>query len=227
MSLSKYESTQETTNFARVARIILGPCTDVLRAVLTKDITPPNLIKKVKTYIAHNKKPTINKEQEMRINKGNYFEFDITLLYFLFRNISSIKPHSKQWGNSPDPLDRSVSANIERIRGIRNDYVHRKHPSISKSDFDREWRNIYRIVKELGRPLGSSNDLQDAMTEIKTCSMDPEVEQSYIQKLKIVENLQEDVNILKGKTRLQRHINVHCYTYLMIFNYTFIVKSNI
>lgn len=57
--------------------------------------------------------------------------------------------------------------------------------------------------------------------------MDPEVEQSYIQKLKIVENLQEDVNMLKGKTRLQRHINVHCYTYLMIFNYTFIVKSNI
>lgn len=215
MSLSKYESTQETTNFARVARIISGPCTDVLRAVLTKDTTPPNLIKNVKTYIAHNKKPTISKQQEKLINQGNFFEFDITLLYFLFRNISSIKPHSKQWGNEPDPSDRSVSANIERIRSIRNDYVHKRHPSTSKSDFEREWKNIFRIVKELGRPLGSSTALQVAMTEIKMCSMDPEAEQSYIQKLRIVENLQEDVNILKGKTLLKRHINLHCYTYLI------------
>lgn len=215
MSLSKYVSTQETTNFARVERIILGPCTDVLRAVLTKDTTPPSLIKKVKTYIDLNKKPTISKQQEKLINQGNYFEFDITLLYLLFRNISSIKPHSKQWGNEPDPSDRSVSANIERIRSIRNDYFHKRHPSISKSDFEREWKNIFRIVKELGRPLGSSTDFLDAMTEIKMCSMDPEVEQSYIQKLGIVENLKEDVNILKGKTLLQRHINLHCYTYLI------------
>lgn len=56
MSLSKYESTQETTNFARVARIILGPCTDVLRAVLAKEITPLNLIKAFNACIAQNKK---------------------------------------------------------------------------------------------------------------------------------------------------------------------------
>lgn len=53
------------------------------------------------------------------------------------------------------------------------------------------------------------------MAEIKMCSMDPEAEQSYIQKLGIVENLQEDVNILRGKTLLKRHINLHCYTYLI------------
>lgn len=64
MSLSKYESTQETTNFARVARIILGPCTDVLRAVLAKEITPLNLIKAFNACIAQNKKMPLSQEQE-------------------------------------------------------------------------------------------------------------------------------------------------------------------
>lgn len=215
MSLSKYESTQETTNFARVARIILGPCTDVLRAVLAKEITPLNLIKHFNACISQNKKLSVSQEQEQLIYGGNYLEFDITLLYVLFRNVSSIPPHATKWGNNPNPSDRSVSANIERIRNKRNDYVHKSHPSISKSDFEREWKNIFRIVKELGRPLGSSTDFQVAMTAIKTCSMDPEAEQSYIQQLGIVENLQEDVNILKGKTLLKRDINLHCYTYLI------------
>lgn len=62
MSLSKYESTQETTNFARVARIILGPCTDVLRAVLAKEITPLNLIKHFNACISQNKK-TVRKSR--------------------------------------------------------------------------------------------------------------------------------------------------------------------
>lgn len=56
MFLSKYESTKETTNFARVARIILGPFTDVLRAVLAKEITPLNLIKHFNACISQNKK---------------------------------------------------------------------------------------------------------------------------------------------------------------------------
>lgn len=40
MASSKYASTRETTNLARVARIILGPCTDVPCAILKKEISP-------------------------------------------------------------------------------------------------------------------------------------------------------------------------------------------
>lgn len=212
MSISKYESTQKTTNFARIARIILGPCTDLLRAVLTKEITPPNLIKKFNAFIAQNKKLSINQQQEQLIYGGNYSEFDITLLYFLFRNISSIPPHAMQWGNNPNPLDSSVSANIERIRLKRNDYVHIKHPSISKSDFEKEWKHFFQIVKEIEFCIGHATDFQDAVIELKTCSMDPESEQSYIQKLRIVENLHDDLKILKGKNFF-RDVNLHSNTY--------------
>lgn len=122
MSLSKYGSTEGTTNFARLARIILGPCTDVLREVLMKNGTPSALSHNVKTFIANMpklKKSPITKEQEWIVYKEQYLDFDITLIYTLFRNISIFPPHAKQWGNIPNPKDRSVSANIERIRLLR------------------------------------------------------------------------------------------------------------
>lgn len=117
--------------------------------------------------------------------------------------MSSIPPHATQWGNNPNLSDRSVSANIERIRIKRNHYLHIKHPSISKSDFEQEWKQMFQIVKELENYLGPSTDFQDAMTAIEKCSMDPGVEQSYTQKLRIVENLQDLVNTLDGKNLLR------------------------
>lgn len=178
MSLSKCNCTKETINYARVAVIILGPCTDVLRNVLMKEITPPDLIKQINNYIAEKKKPQINQLTQKLIygHRGNYSEFDIPLLYFLFRNISSIPPHAKQWGNNPSQFDRSVSANIERIRLIRNDYVHVNHPSISKSDFEQEWKNIFQIVKDLEQFLGSSTDLQDKVKVMRSCFISSPVE---------------------------------------------------
>lgn len=123
MAQSKYRSTRETTNLARLSRIIMGPCTDVLRAILMKEIPPSTLSQNVKTYLAKlpkQKNSLITQEQELIINKGNYSDFDISLLYVLLRNISQIPPHTKKWGNSPSQCDRSVSASIERIRLIRN-----------------------------------------------------------------------------------------------------------
>lgn len=56
MSLSKYVSTRETANFARLAMIIFGPCTDVLRDVLMKEIQPADLSKQLKSFISNNPK---------------------------------------------------------------------------------------------------------------------------------------------------------------------------
>lgn len=178
MSLSKYNSPEETINYARLAVIILGPCTDVLRNVLIKEKTPADLIKQINNYIAEKKKPQINQPTQKLIysHRGNYSEFDIPLLYFLFRNISSIPPHANKWGNNPKQSDRSVSANIERIRLIRNNYVHVNHPSISKKDFEQEWKNIVQIVRELEQFLGSSTDLQDKVIDMKKCFMGSPVE---------------------------------------------------
>lgn len=193
MALSKYESTRESTNFARIARIILGPCTDVLRAVLRKELSPSALSQKLKTFIANRpKKIPINQSQQQLINSGTYSDFDITLLYFCLRNLCSIPAHKKKWGNDPSGMDRSPSANIERIRILRNDYGHATNYCLSDADFEQKWKNIFQIVKELEGYLGANTSFQDALTELKTCIMQPDVEQTFIMKL------QGDISHLKG-----------------------------
>lgn len=199
MALSKYDSTRETTNIARIARIILGPCTDVLRDVLRKEITPSVLPRKLQTFLSNlpkTKKPPISRDQERIVYGGDYSKFDITLLYFLLRNVCSIPEHGLKWGNKPSPTDRSVSANIERIRLTRNDYYgHATHFAISDQDFTKQWDNLFFIVKELEAYIGSSTVCQDSVKELKSCSMD----QSYIQISAVVKELQGEMKKHEGK----------------------------
>lgn len=192
MLLKKYDTTQETTNLARIARIIFGPVTDVLRTVLKNEISPSDLQKKVKVHIANKKKPSISPTQRHLIDGGDYSKFDISLLYLLLRNVCTIAEHVNKWGNDPNPGDRCRSANIERIRTIRNEYGHCSEFSISDSDFEKKWKNIFQIVKELEDGSGTSTEYQDAIRELKTYCMDKESDLIYIKKLI------NDVTGLKG-----------------------------
>lgn len=186
----------ETTNLARIARIILGPCTDVLRAVLKNQISPTDLKTKVQSYIASKRPPLISAHQKQLVDGEDYSKFDITLLYFLFRNICAITPHSKQWGNNPIVSDRSVSANIERIRLTRNEYYgHYSSYRIPKSDFEDKWKYLFQSVKELEQYIGTSKDYQEALRELKDCCMDVDFQDNFI------EHLRNDVTCLKGKRK--------------------------
>lgn len=174
MSNSKFTLTKENTNLARVAQMILGPCTNVLRNVLRKEISPADLVIKVRAYIANKNIPPINKGIEALVDGQDYTKFDVTLLYFLLRNICSIKPHSKKWGNVPFCGDKSVSANIERIRLIRNeDYSHYSETAISDTDFNKKYKDILDIVQELENDIGSTTKYQDEVKGLEKCPMDP------------------------------------------------------
>lgn len=224
MSLSKYVSTRETANFARLVMIILGPCTDVLRDVLRKQIKPDVLSKRVKQSIAKKKKLPITKQQEQLVYTCNYSKFDITLLYLLLRNVSGIRPHSTHWGNEPSPGDNSVSANIERIREIRNKYYgHANTCSLSDFDFEQKCKTIHQIVKKLEDYLGTSTIHQNELSNLKCCSLDPNVEKSYIEIVLKFDKLQEDVEFLETqnhglqgrvdvleKTSVPLHVKVKC-----------------
>lgn len=131
------------------------------------------------------------------------------MLYFLLRNICSIPEHRLKWGNKPCPTDRSVSANIERIRLIRNDYYgHASNFAIPDPDFINKWNDFFMIVKELEAYIGSSTDFQDAVTKLKSCSMDPEVEQNFIDRLLVVEKLQETVENLEQKIKVLENARI-------------------
>nr|XP_034330656.1 uncharacterized protein LOC105344498 isoform X23 [Crassostrea gigas]XP_034330657.1 uncharacterized protein LOC105344498 isoform X23 [Crassostrea gigas] len=202
MSLSKYKSNRGTTHFARIARAILGPCMDVLREVLAKEISPPDLEKKVKDYISQNRKPPISEKQKQLVYSKKYSDFDITLLYFLFRNICSISQHENKWGKDPKPTDKGVSANIERVRILRNEwYGHATDFFLSDSDFEQRWNHISQIVKDLESNLGTSTKYQDILILLKTCFMDPESIELYIDTL-----LTDITNLKEGFGELQTDV---------------------
>lgn len=102
-----------------------------------------------------------------------------------------IPEHGLKWGNKPNPTDRSVSANIDCISFIRNKYYgHLNHFAIPDQDFLKRWANLFFIVKELEAYIGSSTVYQDAVTDLKSCSMDPKIERDFLDKLLFVEELQ-------------------------------------
>lgn len=181
MSMVKYSFTRQTTNLARVARMVIGPCSEVLRAVLMKKISPPDL-KKFFANIPEKKKVRF-KPFLRAIDSEDYSNFDIILLYMLLRHLALLPPPGNGWGKEPDPSDRSVSANTERIRLIRNKYVAHCFDASSTFDFKKISKSIIQIIQELETHLGLCTDKQDDVLKLISCMMDSEIEQIYIEKI--------------------------------------------
>ncbi|XP_062589885.1 uncharacterized protein LOC134251480 [Saccostrea cucullata] len=190
MACSKYISTKETTHAARVSRLLLDPCTDLFRDILRDHVTEiqlPGILQTEKTTLT----PILNKAQRELLYPrtgnftGTYKEFDLSLLYILLRNVSGIKAHQNGWAKSPNPLDRSLSANIDRIRETRNTYCgHAVTVFLSESDFQNLWQELTIIIGELECSLpGGCTTYTDAANLIKTVTMDPEQEKMFLDKI--------------------------------------------
>lgn len=176
---SKYKSTKETTNLARAARMILGPCTNVLRRVLR------NIIDELED---------IPDDLQLSAEEG-----DISNLYDCFRNVlfEFIEPNIYLWGKHPKPSDTSLLANIERIRLARNDwYAHVEHYYILDSDYEKIWNDLFQAVKGIEDNLNIGTCNQIAIIEIKSCDMEHDSKITYI--VKLIEQIQKEISISTG-----------------------------
>lgn len=179
------------SNRFRVLRLVCKPCTDQFRDLL-RHYVPPNVItgklhqeKKKKKSFLH-KLPMAQLLMlcpQSGVYQGSYDEFDIPLIYKLLRNLSGMSPHSNGWGNEPDPNDRSVAANIERIRVLRNDTVH-KHVSLSDSEFQNCWSMTKQIVKNLDAHLSNNRKYENMVDNLQYQSLDPEETEFWRKTLK-------------------------------------------
>ena len=200
MASTSYAATEEMTNINRVARVLMGPCTDQLRDLLRFYIPPasfPSVIQRERSRLPRLIEP---KRKLILPNSGvysgNYDDMDISLLYILLRNVCGIQAHNRGWGNTPDSADRSVSANIERLRMFRNHFFH-STGDMCNTEFSQIWSEIKEAVVDLDKVLGNKNQkkYQEIVDFVQNDTLVPERYKHFRDQIK---NIMKEVNMLKS-----------------------------
>ncbi|XP_021350912.1 uncharacterized protein LOC110448793 [Mizuhopecten yessoensis] len=188
---TKYVSSKETTNFARISRLIVDICCDLLRSVLDAKLSFTQLdvfVQSQQSHLYQYLDPNQRRVLFPRVGKftGTSKDLDFTLLYKLFRHLLNIgiPPHNKGWGKIPDSFDTSLSANIDRLRVQRNEVVgHLPKASLSDTDFSERWIIIRQCVFEIEKDIMSPEKFVTDVDALLTMCMDPATERQYIEKL--------------------------------------------
>ena len=181
-------STKETTNYARLCRLLVDVGAQALRDRLDAIHAPANLHE----VLANNetvlqslrKRKVINATQWGKLfpvfrSKVSSRDFDITLLIVLLRNL--FKLHSPINGQDalPAATDLTLEAEIARIKYFRNSvYAHVEQASVDDVTFNAYWKDIRDTLVRLGGIRYSA-----AIDNLETECMDPESEDHYKQVL--------------------------------------------
>lgn len=149
-----FPSTTETTNYARLCRLLVDVGSDVLRETFDKKRPTGNLDTVLLTPSIHSalkslrKNKVINPSQwgklypAMKLSVSSE-DFDVTLLTVLLRNICSLVPPPTGWDALPPAADTTLVADIVRIKCYRNTvYGHANQASVDDAKFNQYWQDI-------------------------------------------------------------------------------------
>ncbi|KAL3888581.1 hypothetical protein ACJMK2_000946, partial [Sinanodonta woodiana] len=163
--------TREHMNQARLCVAIVTVCGNAMREILSNQVPAPHtdiqqaiLANKVK-LTSRQGRPLLNSDQIRLVfpdpqgkTTGKVDQFDISLLYTLIRNISTVPAPVTGWGYEPQdqPRDTSLGASVERIRSYRNHIIgHSMDGKISQQDFDHYWNKIDAVLDDIELKLGA------------------------------------------------------------------------
>ena len=179
-------SIKETTNYARLCRLLVDIGTQALRGVFDGFHPPANL----HAVLAANKAILQSLRGRKIINPmqwGKLFpaiptsvssrDFDTTLLMVLLRNLCGLTPPLTGWDALPAVTDLSREADIARVKYYRNTvYGQAENASVDDIKFNDYWRDIRDTLVRLGgvRYVAAIDDLRNEC-------MDPEVEDLYME----------------------------------------------
>ena len=184
MAAPTFSSTKETTNYARLCRLMVDVGTQALRDTLDAIHPPANL----PTVLAGNKTTL----QTLRIKKvinaaqwGKLFpaistlvssvHFDISLLMVLLRNLCSLPSPATGWDKLPAVTDVSREADIARVKYYRNTvYGHAECASVDDAAFNAYWSDIRDALVRLG-----GVKYKTAIDKLETEVMDPDLDDRY------------------------------------------------
>ncbi|XP_022783473.1 NLR family CARD domain-containing protein 3-like isoform X1 [Stylophora pistillata] len=184
-----FSSSKETTNYAKLCRLLVDVGCYVLRDTFDSIHPPSDLHKNLRTH--HSKLQLLQKKRVLNPTQwGNLYppirtsvsskNFDITLLTVLLRNICSLSPPATGWDALPPATDVSTEADIVRVKYFRNTvYAHADKASVDNAKFDGYWHDIKDALVRLGGPVYAV-----AIDDLKNECMDPVFEEHYRELLK-------------------------------------------
>ena len=203
-------SNKETTNYARLCRLLVDVGTQALRDTLDVIHAPTNL----HAFLAANE-PTLQGLRSRRIINatqwGKLFpvipssvsstDFDITLLMILLRNFCRLRPPAKGWDTLPAATDMSREADIARLKYFRNTvYAHAKQASVDETTFNAYWQDIRAALVRVGGVT-----YRATIDNLETECMDPEMEDHYKKVLsewkKDEENIKDELKEIGAEIR--------------------------
>ena len=178
-------SNRETTNYARLCRLLVELGTHALRNTFDSIYAPATLhavLARIKTALQSlRSKKIINPTQWGKLfpsipSSVSSASFDITLLMVLLRNMAGLVAPATGWDVLPGPTDVSREADIARIKYFRNTvYAHAERASVDDATFKTHWQSIRESLERLG-----GSQYRAAIDRLETECMDPEAEEHYI-----------------------------------------------
>ena len=192
-------STKETTNYARLCRLLVDIGTQALRDQFNGIHSPANL----QAVLAANKPMLQSLRARKIINPtqwGKLFPaiptasissavFDTTLLMVLLRNICGLAAPASGWDALPPSTDVSLEADIARVKYFRNTvYAHAECASVDDATFNRHWTEIRDTLVRLGGVA-----YKTAVDNLETECMDPFVEEHYKELLRQWKNDEDNI----------------------------------
>ena len=198
-----FHSTKETTNYARLCRLLVDVGSDVLRETFDRKRPPGSLHTVLSRPRIHSLLQSLRKKRVLNpLQWGKLYPaikssvtsniFDITLLVVLLRNICGLVIPATGWDNLPSVADTTPEADIVRIKYYRNTvYGHVSEASVDDATFSQYWKDIENALVRLG-----GSHYQAAINHLRNECMDPDFEEHYKELLK--QWVMSDVSI-KGR----------------------------
>ena len=185
-------ATKGKENFQRLSRLLMCGGVRLLRDKFDSIHSPSDLPLTLDDTATRDclKKANLFKEQWDCLYPspgtfGKSTNFDITLIFRLFKTICNLTEPVTGWNNSPNSTDISLEADLVRIKDYRNSiYGHNSKMEITDSEFRNLWNEISEVLSRIAGSMGAAkqDEWKNAIDALLTAPLTTEA-QRYVDEL--------------------------------------------
>ena len=215
-SVNTHPSTKETTNYARLCRLLVDVGSQALRETFDKIHPPASLHHTLSSHPVRASLEKLYKGKDKMLNPTQWRKlfpsnpssvssenFDVTLIMMLLRNISGLKPPTTGWDSPPPATDISTEADIIRVRVLRDEiYDHASKACVYDHTFYEYWQDIQQTLIRLG-----GERFGPYIDKLKIDCMDPDIELHYQELLKQWIEDEGKIDQIEGRILHKQYLN--------------------